>query len=57
MDQEDKREEKEGDPEGAEGEKASEVSKKVPEELSGEGDTPLGGTDEHSDAPGPHGTS
>ena len=58
MDQEDKKEEKnEGGPEGAEGEKASEASKEVPEELSGEGDTPLGGTDEHSDAPGPHGTS
>ena len=48
--------EKEDGPDSAEGEKASEVSKKVPEEVSGEGDTPLGGTDEHSDAPGPHGT-
>jgi hypothetical protein len=43
--------------ESAEGEKSSEVSEKVPDEASGEGDTPLGGTDEHSDAPGPDGTS
>ena len=57
MDQEDNKEEQEGGPESAEGEKASEVSEEVPEEVSGEGDTPLGGTDEHSDAPGPHGTS
>jgi hypothetical protein len=28
----------------------------VPEEVSGEGDTPLGDSDQHSDAPGPHGT-
>ena len=40
----------------AEGEDASKVSEKVPDEVSGEGGTPLGGTDEHSDAPGPHGT-
>ena len=40
----------------AEGDDASKVSEKVPEEASGEGDTPLGGTDEHSEAPGPHGT-
>ena len=40
----------------AEDEKASKLSEKVPEEVSGEGDTPLGGTDEHSDAPGPDGT-
>lgn len=51
----DEREEDKG-PDGAESEKASEVSEKVPEEVSGEGDTPLGGTDEHSEAPGPHGT-
>jgi len=43
-------------PDSAEGEKSSEASEKVPEEVSGEGDTPLGATDEHSDAPGPHGT-
>ena len=42
--------------ESAESEKASKLSEKVPDEVSGEGDTPLGGTDEHSDAPGPHGT-
>ena len=29
---------------------------RVPDEASGEGDTPLGSTDQHSDAPGPHGT-
>jgi hypothetical protein len=40
----------------AEGEEASNLSEKVPEEVSGEGETPLGGTDEHSDAPGPDGT-
>ena len=47
-----------GDPgvDSAEGEEGGELSEKVPEEVSGEGDTPLGGTDEHSDAPGPHGT-
>ncbi len=42
--------------ESAESEKASKLSEEVPNEVSGEGDTPLGGTDEHSDAPGPHGT-
>ncbi|MBA2504905.1 MAG: hypothetical protein H0V29_03060 [Thermoleophilaceae bacterium] len=40
-------------PDTAEGEEASEISEKVPEELSGEGDTPLGSTDEHSDVPDP----
>jgi len=49
------REEEDG-PDSAEGEKSSEASEEVPEEVSGEGDTPLGATDEHSDAPGPHGT-
>jgi hypothetical protein len=42
--------------ETAEGEEAGELSERLPEEVSGEGDTPLGDTDEHSDAPGPHGT-
>ncbi len=42
--------------EGAEGEDASKISEKVPDEVSGEGETPLGGTDEHSEAPGPDGT-
>lgn len=51
----DERDEEEG-PESAEGDKSEKLSEKVPEELSGEGDTPLGSTDEHSDAPGPHGT-
>jgi hypothetical protein len=36
--------------------KDKELSEEVPEEVSGEGDTSLGDTDEHSDAPGPHGT-
>lgn len=40
----------------AEGEDAERLSEKVPEEASGEGETPLGDTDEHSDAPGPDGT-
>lgn len=56
MTEEDKTEEQEDGPASAEGGKSSEVSKDVPEKLSGEGDTPLGGTDEHSEAPGPHGT-
>ena len=43
-------------PDSAEGEKSSELSEEVSEDLSGEGDTPLGSTDEHSEAPGPHGT-
>jgi hypothetical protein len=43
-------------PESAEPDDAEGLSEKVPEEVSGEGGTPLGGTDEHSDAPGPHGT-
>jgi hypothetical protein len=43
-------------PETAEPPEAEELSEKVPEEASGEGDTPLGSTDQHSDAPGPHGT-
>jgi hypothetical protein len=42
--------------ESAEPEDAEQVSEKVPEEVSGEGDTPFGDTDQHSDAPGPHGT-
>jgi hypothetical protein len=43
-------------PETAEPPEAEKLSEKVPEEASGEGDTPLGSTDQHSDAPGPHGT-
>lgn len=43
-------------PETAESEESDKVSEKVPDEVSGEGATPLGGTDEHSEAPGPHGT-
>ena len=48
--------EEEGQPESAEDESASKLSEKVPDEASGEGETPLGSSDEHSDAPGPHGT-
>jgi hypothetical protein len=43
-------------PESAEPPEAEELSEKVPEEVSGEGGTPLGGTDQHSDAPGETGT-
>jgi hypothetical protein len=43
-------------PETAEPREAGELSEKVPEKVSGEGDTPLGDTDQHSDAPGPSGT-
>jgi hypothetical protein len=43
-------------PETAEPREAEKLSEQVPEEASGEGDTPLGSTDQHSDAPGPHGT-
>jgi len=48
--------EEEKSPDSAEGEKSSKLSEEVSEEFSGEGDTPLGATDEHSEAPGPHGT-
>jgi len=44
------------EPDSAEPDDAESVSEKVPEEVSGEGDTPLGTSGEHSDAPGPHGT-
>jgi hypothetical protein len=43
-------------PDTAESPEAEELSEKVPEAASGEGKTPLGDTDEHSDAPGPTGT-
>lgn len=47
---------REGAPQPAEsGERARKASERTPEELSGEGATPLGSTDQHSDAPGPHG--
>ena len=42
--------------ETAEPPEAEKLSENVPEEASGEGDTPLGSTDQHADAPGPHGT-
>lgn len=44
-----------GAPETAEPERAEEISRRVPETVSGKGRTPLGSTDQHSDAPGPHG--
>jgi hypothetical protein len=43
-------------PETAEPPEAEELSENVPDEVSGEGDTPLGDTGEHSDAPGETGT-
>jgi hypothetical protein len=43
-------------PDSAEPDEAGELSEQVPEEVSGEGETPLGSSDEHSEAPGPHGT-
>ena len=43
-------------PESAEPPEAEGLSEKVPDEVSGPGDTPLGGTGEHSDAPGETGT-
>lgn len=46
----------ENEPDTAEGPEAEEISEKVPDEASGEGKTPLGSTDQHSDAPGPTGT-
>ena len=42
--------------ETAEPPEAEKLSEKVPEEVSGEGDTPLGDSDQHSDAPGETGT-
>ncbi len=40
-------------PDTAEGEEGSKLSEHVPDKVSGDGDTPLGSTDEHSDAPEP----
>jgi hypothetical protein len=55
MDQK-KRRDDDDTPETAEPPEAEKLSEKVPDEASGEGDTPLGSTDEHSDAPGETGT-
>ena len=44
-----------GSQQTAENQDEARVSEKVPEELSGDGKTPLGDTDQHSDAPGPDG--
>lgn len=43
-------------PESAEAERGRKLSEKVPEPVSGEGGTPLGASDQHSEAPPPHGT-
>jgi hypothetical protein len=43
-------------PDTAEPPAAEQLSEKMPEKASGKGKTPLGDTDEHSDAPGPSGT-
>ena len=40
------------EPQTAEDQDESKLSDKIPDELSGEGETPLGSSDEHSDAPG-----
>jgi hypothetical protein len=56
MDDEKDRTEEEDRPDTAEDGKSEEVSDKVPDAASGEGKTPLGATDEHSNAPGPDGT-
>jgi hypothetical protein len=40
----------------AEPPEADELSENLPDEVSGEGSTPLGSTDAHSDAPGETGT-
>ena len=42
-------------PETAEQPEAEKLSEKVPDKASGEDDTPLGSTEQHYDAPGPHG--
>ena len=47
-------EETEG-PRSAESDESNELSEKAPDTASGEGDTPLGSSDEHSDAPGSDG--
>jgi hypothetical protein len=52
---EDTSNQRDGQPESAEDEEAAEVSQEMPEEVSGEGATPLGSSDDHSEAPGPHG--
>jgi hypothetical protein len=43
-------------PETAEPPEAEDLSEKAPDEVSGEGDTPVGSSDAHSDAPGETGT-
>jgi hypothetical protein len=53
---ENERKRDEDTPDTAEPPEAEELSEKVPDKASGEGKTPLGDTDQHSDAPGPTGT-
>lgn len=50
------REPAETGPQTAESEDEAKRSRKLPESVSGKGDTPLGSSDQHSDAPGPFGT-
>jgi hypothetical protein len=42
-------------PKSAEGPEAAEVSEGLGEDVGGEGATPVGSSDQHSAAPGPHG--
>jgi len=51
-----KQEPKESGPKTAEDEDEARESEALPESVSGEGETPLGSSDQHSDAPGPFGT-
>lgn len=46
---------RDGAPGTADSQRAEGLSKRMPEAVSGEGATPLGSTDQLSDAPGPHG--
>ncbi|HWH45183.1 MAG TPA: hypothetical protein VNT32_10660 [Thermoleophilaceae bacterium] len=55
-DDEAREQEEQGQPESQESEASGELSGEIPEEAGGDGDTPLGATDQHSDAPGPTGT-
>lgn len=47
---------KEPGPQTAEDEDEAKRSEALPESVSGKGETPLGSSDQHSDAPGPFGT-
>lgn len=56
METKSKQEPKESGPKTAENEDEAKRSEDLPESVSGKGDTPLGSSDQHSDAPGPFGT-